>query len=173
MCSNIIILFLVIGLIAVLFQYWFLTIPAIIISIVVYRHFQGIRLNKKISGYTETDIDHLNGHDFEYFCADILKANSFTDVKVTQKSGDHGIDILATNNGMRYAIQCKRYSSKVGNRAVQEAFSGKVIYNANVAVIITNNYFTPQAEQDARKLGVQLWDRKKLINLFRSAKVVD
>lgn len=33
-------------------------------------------------------------------------------------------------------VQCKHYSSNVGNHAVQEAFSGKSIYNADVAVVM-------------------------------------
>ena len=33
-------------------------------------------------------------------------------------------------------VQCKHYSSNVGNHAVQEVFSGKSIYNADVAVVM-------------------------------------
>ena len=46
------------------------------------------------------------------------------------------IEIIAEKNGMKYAVQCKHYSSNVGNHAVQEAFSGKSIYNADVAVVM-------------------------------------
>lgn len=64
------------------------------------------------------DFDNMNGHEFEYFCADILKKNNFINVEVTQGSGDHGIDILAEKDDITYAIQCKCYSKDIGNAAV-------------------------------------------------------
>lgn len=120
--------------------------------------------------YNNIDFDLLDGHEFEYFCADLLRDNGFTGVKVTQGSGDHGIDILANKDGRKYAIQCKCYSKNVGNAAVQQAYSGNDIYNSDIAVVMTNRFFTPQAIQDARKLSVVLWDRKKLMDFVRHAK---
>jgi len=108
------------------------------------------------------DIDNMEGHDFEYFCADILRKNGFENVEVTQGSGDHGIDILAEKHDITYAIQCKCYSSDVGNAAVQQAHTGKSIYKKDIAVVLTNRYFTAQAKEEAAVLGVKLWDRDKL-----------
>lgn len=106
--------------------------------------------------------DNMDGHQFEYFCADILRKNGFTNVTVTQGSGDHGIDILAEKYGVSYAIQCKRYDKPVNNSAVQQAIAGKGIYKKDIAVVLTNQYFTPQAIEEAAALGVKLWDRNKL-----------
>ena len=117
------------------------------------------------------DYDYMSGEDFEYFCADILRGNGFKDVEVTKASGDHGIDVLAKKDGVKYAIQCKRYSKPVGNKAVQEAYSGKAIYNADVAVVMSNMDFTPQAIEDARKLKVELWDRNNIYSLQRNGNV--
>ena len=61
-----------------------------------------------------------------------------------------------------YGIQCKRYGGKVGNHAVQEALSGASYYHCMVAVVLTNNYFTPAAIETAQKTNVLLWDRDKL-----------
>ena len=72
------------------------------------------------------DFDSMDGHEFEYFCADLLRKNNFGNVEVTQGSGDHGIDILAEKDGITYAIQCKCYSKDIGNAAVQQAHTGKV-----------------------------------------------
>lgn len=123
----------------------------------------------KTSKYNNVNFDIMEGHEFEYFCSELLKDNGCNEVSVTRGSGDHGIDVLASKNGMKYAIQCKCYSKNVGNKAVQEAFSGKEIYRANVAVVMTNRYFTKQAQEDARKLGVELWDRDKIIYLMKNA----
>ena len=37
----------------------------------------------------------MDGHEFEYFCGDLLKKNEFSNVEVTRGSGDQGIDIIA------------------------------------------------------------------------------
>lgn len=114
--------------------------------------------------------DLLDGHAFEYFCADLLRYNGFDHVQVTSGSGDFGVDILCEYKGITYAIQCKCYSSTVGNKAVQEIFSGKSFYHCEKAVVITNNYFTSAAEESARHLkDVELWDRGRLNELYRIA----
>ncbi len=93
----------------------------------------------------------------------------FKNVEVTQGSGDHGIDILAEKDGITYAIQCKCYSSNIGNSAVQQAHTGKSLYHKDIAVVLTNRYFTPQAKQEAQALGVKLWDRDKLNSMIEKA----
>lgn len=108
------------------------------------------------------ELDYLDGHDFEMVCAKILQSNGFSDVEVTQASGDYGIDILARKSGVRYAIQCKCYSSPVGNHAVQEAYSGAAYYGGGIPVVMTNQTFTTAAIKTASAIGVELWGRDKL-----------
>lgn len=115
---------------------------------------------------TLTDLDMMEGHDFEHTCAAILSANGYSDVQVTQASGDYGIDILASQNGHLYAIQCKCYQSPVGNHAVQEAYAGAAYYGGRIPVVMTNQTFTSAATQMAQKLGVQLWGRNELSHLL-------
>ena len=69
--------------------------------------------------------DNMDGHEFEYFCGDLLKKNEFSNVEVTRGSGDQGIDIIAYKDGVKYGIQCKCYSQNIGNKAVQEALPAK------------------------------------------------
>ena len=105
------------------------------------------------------ELDTMDGFDFEYYCADLLAADGFVDVKVTRSSGDYGVDILAEKDGVTYAIQCKRYSGLVGIKAVQEAYAGRDYYDRMVGAVLTNQYFTKPAVQAARKLKILLWDR--------------
>lgn len=107
-------------------------------------------------------VDAMDGHEFEYFCAELLKENGFVNVEVTQASGDFGVDVLAEKDGVTYAVQCKCYSDKVGNHAVQEATSGAQYYHRMVAVVLTNSTFTPAAIETAQKTNVLLWDRENL-----------
>lgn len=115
------------------------------------------------------NIDKMSSHglDFEEFTVQLLLDNGFENVKKTQGSGDYGIDVLAEKDGITYAIQCKCYSDKVGNKAVQEAYSGKSFYNCMVAAVLTNNYFTNSAIETAKANNVLLWDRSKLIDLLK------
>lgn len=110
--------------------------------------------------------DNMDGHDFEYFCADLLKYDGFTSIQVTRGSGDQGVDILAYKDRKKYAIQCKRYNSRLGNTPIQEVNTGRIIYGCDYAVVLTNNYFTQSAIQAARAVGVYLWDRSKLNQLI-------
>jgi restriction system protein len=104
-------------------------------------------------------MDELEGHDFEYYCADILRANGFLDVEVTKGSGDFGADILAEKDGITYAVQCKCYDKPIGVKAVQEVYAGRDFYDRMVGVVMTNQYFTQPAVELARKLNIMLWDR--------------
>lgn len=118
---------------------------------------------------TMARIDKMEGHDFEHFTAGLLIKLGYTQVKVTPGSGDQGVDVTATKDGKKYAIQCKRYSQKLGNKAVQEVFAGKTMYGCNIAVVLTNNYFTDGAKELARSTGVELWDRDILRRMIDRA----
>ena len=118
-------------------------------------------------------IDGMEGHDFEYFCTDLLKKGGFSEVSVTQGSGDQGVDILATKDGIKYAIQCKNYASALGNKPVQEVSAGKIFYNCHVGVVLTNSTFTPGAISLANATGVLLWDRNILSKLMKVNQLTD
>lgn len=127
------------------------------------------RMYTPTSSANSTKFDTMEGYEFEYFCADLLKKNGFVNVEVTQGSGDHGIDILAEKDDISFAIQCKCYSSNIGNAAIQQALAGKKYYKRDIAVVLTNQYFTSQAKDEAEVFGVKLWDRDKLIALIQKS----
>ena len=76
-----------------------------------------------------SDMDLMEGHEFEYYCADLLRRSGFQEVEVTKGSGDYGVDILAQKDGVAYAVQCKCHSGPVGVHAVQEAYAGRDYYD--------------------------------------------
>ena len=115
---------------------------------------------------TQYNIDFMKGQDFENYCANLLIAYGFKNIEVTKGSGDQGVDIIGYYNGYKYAIQCKRYSKKLGNSPVQEVVAGKNFYNCQNAMVITNNYFTNAAIQLAKANNVELWDRNNLMQVI-------
>ena len=108
----------------------------------------------------------MDGIAFEHFTCDILIANGFENVENTKTSWDFGVDVLATKDNTRYAIQCKRYRNLVGIEAVQQVYAGCDYYECDVAVVFTNQYFTKSAQMLANKIGVVLWDRDMLYELL-------
>lgn len=112
------------------------------------------------------NIDLMEGHDFEYFCAELMKKHGFLEVEVTKGSGDYGIDILAEKDGITYAVQCKCYGTPVGVKAIQEAYAGRDYYDRMVGAVLTNQYFTTPAVEAAKKLKILLWDRGYLESMM-------
>lgn len=109
--------------------------------------------------------DRMDGIEFENYCARLLTRNGYKKVEVTGASGDQGIDIIAYKHGQSYGIQCKNYSGRVGNKAVQEAFAGCTFYALDYGVVLTNNYFTKSAVELAEETGILLWDREELLRI--------
>lgn len=104
------------------------------------------------------DFSSMSGWDFERYCADCLLKKGFAKAEVTSGSGDHGVDIIAEQNGIRFGIQCKLYQGQIPNKAVQEAYTGASYYDCDVAVIMSNSELTKQAQTEAKKLRVKFWN---------------
>lgn len=116
------------------------------------------------------EIDHMTGQEFEEILIEsILPANGFTKIKGTAYTGDYGVDIIAYKNGMKYAIQCKRFNDSVSNKAIQEVVAGKNHYGCSKSMVITNNYYTKNAKQLAMENGVELIDRNSLVMMMNNS----
>lgn len=103
-----------------------------------------------------------SGEEYENACCELLRRKGFYSISTTPRTGDHGVDIIAYASGRKYAIQCKYYSSTVGNHAVQEVFSGCRYYGCEIPVVLTNSTFTENAIDEARTLGVELWEKNNI-----------
>lgn len=112
-------------------------------------------------------VDAMEGEEFEHFCGFLLKKNGYKKVQVTQATGDQGIDIIATKQGKTCGFQCKRYTGFVGNKAVQEVWTGHNFYKLDEAAVITNSEFSDSANELADELGVRLIDRPRLKRMMR------
>lgn len=103
----------------------------------------------------------MTGIDYEHQCAQYLNLQGFHHVEVTQASQDQGIDIIAWKDDKKYGIQCKYYSGTVGNKAVQEAFTGAKFYNCDIAAVMTTGKFSKSAIELAHEIGVKLWEYQR------------
>ena len=159
-----------------------LMVVAIVIGVIIFISMVCTIFRKLHRKYTLKQLDKMDGHQFEYACADILKANGYKHVKVTRSSGDFGVDVIAEKDKVRYAIQCKRYNHKLDNTPIQEVVGGLAYYQCDKGAVMTNQYFTEPAKQLAQVNDIKLLDRDTLshmvdkteksfddkLNLFRS-----
>jgi len=119
-----------------------------------------------VSNIKIEEIDHMDGFQFEHFCKELLSTNGFKEIRVTSASKDYGADIVAMKDDIRYVIQCKRYSGNVGEDSVREVYSSKKVYDAEIAVVLTNSHFTNAACILAKHNHVHLWDREQLVKMI-------
>ena len=118
---------------------------------------------------TLREVDQMTGTEFEHFCKDILSKNGFKEIFVTKASGDYGADLIAKKDGIKYVIQCKRYSGNVGEDSVRQVYASKKVYDAEIAVVLTNSHFTDAAFELAKHNHVHLWHRERLMLLMKEA----
>jgi restriction system protein len=81
---------------------------------------------------------------------------------LTKGSGDQGADVIAERDGKRMVVQCKFHSKPIGNKAVQEVVAAKQFVGAEIAVVCSNQSFTPSARHLAAANGVLLLYHEQL-----------
>ena len=112
---------------------------------------------------------------FERFCQRLLYEAGFSEVSVTGRSGDGGIDghgILEVNALVSFKVlfQCKRYTGSVGPDKVRD-FRGAMMGRADKGIILTTGTFTADARREAVRDGatpIELVDHEKLIRMMES-----
>ncbi len=116
-------------------------------------------------------IDKMDGIAFEKYCMNlIMLTGCFKGGKfhLTKATSDYGADIIIECiDRTKIAIQCKRIASNVKIDAIQEVAASKLHYDANVAAVITNSYFTKQAQILAQENGIALINRNSLMKLIQ------
>jgi restriction system protein len=110
---------------------------------------------------------------FEKICQRLLRESGFTQVVVTGKTGDGGIDgygVLEVNPLMSFKVlfQSKRYKEIVSTDKVRD-FRGAMAGRSDKGIIITTGRFTQDAKNEAVRDGVppiELVDGEKLVDMF-------
>lgn len=113
-------------------------------------------------------VDKMSGEEFEVFLLAHFKNVGYSG-DTTPKTQDYGADLILTKNGEKLVVQAKRWNYKVGIEAVQQILGAKSYYKASKCLVITNNFFTPNAKNLADSSDVELWDRNKLLEVMSQA----
>ncbi len=118
--------------------------------------------------HKEDELASENGLEYEVFRCERLRASGWS-AERTASTGDQGADIVAKMDNLKVVVQCKWYNSKVGNKAVQEVMAAKIYYQADIAVVVSNQVFTPSAKRLAATGCVLLVHHDELSSLFNNA----
>lgn len=139
------------------------------LAIILLRVFVGRLLRwKKRRKYLKsgiTTVDQMKGNEFEKFLVAHFSKLGYSG-RLTKESSDYGADILLKKGEDTIVVQAKRYSSKVGIKAIQEIVGSLQYYKANKGIVATNSYFTSNAAKLAAANNIELWDRNKLIDIM-------
>ena len=111
---------------------------------------------------------------FERLFQRVLRESGFTQVEVTGRSGDGGIDGIGVVRiggflSFRVLFQCKRFKSAVGAGAVRD-FRGAMIGRTDKGLIVTTGNFTPAALREATRDGapeIDLIDGEQLMDKLK------
>lgn len=124
---------------------------------------------RRLSQSGINDIDKMDGKTFEKYLEVLFKKLGYR-VERTRYVGDYGADLVVWKNGIKTVIQAKRYKNKVGVKAIQEAVAAKGYYQCDEAMVVTNSFYTKQAEKLAQANEVKLWNRDDLVRELLSVK---
>jgi restriction system protein len=119
-------------------------------------------------------VETLSPAAFERLIQRMLRETGFTQVEVTGRTGDGGIDGkgIAKINGIlsfRVVFQCKRYKGSVGAREIRD-FRGAMQGRADKGLFITTGYFSREATLEATRDGaiaIDIVDGEKLADKLK------
>ena len=112
-----------------------------------------------------SSLDKTLGREFEIFVIALFEKLGFSST-ITKRSKDYGCDIMLQQGEYRIAVQAKRSESELTFTSVQRALDSLKKYDAQLAIVVTNNKFISSAKQLAKIKNVVLIDRKKLLDLI-------
>lgn len=109
----------------------------------------------------------LSPREFEDIIAELFRALGYS-VKQTSYSNDRGKDAVATKDGARFVIECKRYDEKkkVGRPALQKFFAAMHEEKAIKGFFVSTCGYAHTAIKYARQNNIELIDLKRLASLM-------
>lgn len=125
------------------------------------------------------DLHNLSPKEFEYWCANFLEKEGFTDITVTCSGADGGKDIVCKKDDGIYYVECKRYANSDSTynfvdteipRKLIGAMRGDNIKNG---IIITTSKVTKEAENYINSLpepySLTLYDGEAIIKEYKES----
>jgi restriction system protein len=114
-------------------------------------------------------VSKLSGYDFEAFVAHLLECMGYT-ARVTQRSGDGGVDVIAHRDKLGFEppilkVQCKRKTDQIGRPEVDQLLG--TLGEGEYGLFITLGSFSRQSvELERNRPKLRLIDGEQFVELL-------
>jgi hypothetical protein len=116
-------------------------------------------------------MESMTPEQFEQHIADLYESNGY-ETKLTTRSYDYGVDVIATKQAERIAIQIKMYETRpVNYKDIMYLYAGRDFYDCNKGILITTGYCDPLAIKVADKLGIEIQENSLITGIRPDAKI--
>ena len=121
-----------------------------------------------------TNLAAMDWEEFEHLVREVFEKEFATrggEVRVTQSSGDGGVDAVAFDpdpiSGGKIVIQAKRYTKTVGVAAVRDLYGTTVNEGAIKGILVTTADYGPDAHKFASDKPLTLMSGSHLLHLLK------
>jgi restriction system protein len=129
-------------------------------AVLGYAFFINFRRRRVLRLLDMAAVDTMPGLEFEKWVGVQLQARGYQ-VRLTPIN-DYGVDIVAKKEGIKTAVQVKRYRKVLDQKPVREAVAGMMHYKCSRSMVVTNSHFTEAAKVLAKSNHCELIDRPRL-----------
>ena len=119
-------------------------------------------------------VESLSEKEFEHFIVWLLEELGYS-IQPEKYPAPLGVDLIATNDGERIAIQARKYPKtySILNPILWMSDQAKRTFGCQSSIIISTSYFTQQTLEEAQKLGVEIWDADTLTTKINEVREKD
>ena len=103
----------------------------------------------------------LHGDEFEEIIKQYYETLGY-ECAATPVTNDYGADLVVSTPSGNICIQCKRQTSNVNIKAIQEVYASIQKYAANAGIVITTSSYTSSALELAKCCGIKIIDGEEL-----------
>ena len=112
----------------------------------------------------------MDPYEFEKEIAYLFEKHNFK-TRVTKGSGDGGIDIVLTKNGLSSIVQCKRYKTKVSPGTIRDTYGAMVAGNYHSAYIVCPSGFSEKAFEFSKGKRIVLLGLRRIMEMVEQGSV--
>lgn len=110
---------------------------------------------------------NMSGYEFERQVASLYSVQGYSS-QVTRGSGDGGVDIYLSKDGIRYAVQCKNHKKPIGPSAVRDLYGAMTHGQITRGIFISSGGYTTGAKEFAHN-KIELLDIHDVIRMHKAS----
>lgn len=143
---------------------WIIIGASLTISLIIFGIWR-VRLRSRENSYRRLLTDTarlLQPSQFEHYIETLLLSLGWSDVRRVGGSGDEGVDLYATKDGLRYVVQCKRYKDLVPPHYIRELYGTLQAKQLDRALLVTTGRVSWQTWEWIKDKPIEIWDGAQL-----------